>query len=256
MANKLEKVFQQQKNNLLNVYCTAGFPKIESTAEVLLALQKAGVDMIEVGMPYSDPIADGEVIQKSNMQALENGMTIDLLFTQLKKVKKEITVPLILMGYLNPVLQFGLENFCKQAALAGVTGIILPDLPMHEYEQLYKKYFVQNNLSFIFLVTPQTSTERIIKADEQSSGFLYAVSSSSTTGSSNITEDKEAYFKKLAALKLNNPLMIGFGINDSKTYLNACKYAAGAIIGSAYIKAIANAKNVTKATSDFIKTVR
>ena len=256
MANKLEKVFQQQKNNLLNVYCTAGFPNKESTAEVLLALQKAGVDMIEVGMPYSDPIADGEVIQKSNMQALHNGMTIDLLFTQLKKVKKEITVPLILMGYLNPVLQFGLDNFCKQAALAGVTGIILPDLPMYEYEQLYKKHFVQNNLSFIFLVTPQTSTERIVKADEQSSGFLYAVSSSSTTGSSNITEDKEAYFKKLAALKLKNSLMIGFGINDNKTYQNACKYAAGAIIGSAYIKAIANAKNVTKATSDFIKTVR
>ena len=256
MANKLEKVFQQQKNNLLNVYCTAGFPNKESTAEVLLALQKAGVDMIEVGMPYSDPIADGEVIQKSNMQALHNGMTIDLLFTQLKKVKKEITVPLILMGYLNPVLQFGLDNFCKQAALAGVTGIILPDLPMYEYEQLYKKHFVQNNLSFIFLVTPQTSTERIVKADEQSSGFLYAVSSSSTTGSSNITEDKEVYFKKLAALKLKNPLMIGFGINDNKTYQNACKYAAGAIIGSAYIKAIANAKNVTKATSDFIKTVR
>ena len=256
MPNKLEKVFQQQNNNLLNVYCTAGFPKLDSTAEVLLALQNEGVNMIEVGMPYSDPIADGEVIQKSNMQALENGMTIELLFAQLKKVKSNITVPLILMGYLNPVLQFGIENFCKAAFDSGVSGIILPDLPMQEYEQVYKKYFVQNNLSFIFLITPNTSTERIIKADELSSGFLYAVSSSSTTGSNNANEDKEVYFKKLAALKLKNPLMIGFGINDSKTYQTACKYAVGAIIGSAYIKAIAKTKSINKATKAFIKTIR
>lgn len=256
MPNKLEKLFLQQNNNLLNVYCTAGFPTKDSTKEVLLSLQSAGVDMIEVGMPYSDPIADGEVIQKSNMQALQNGMTIELLFEQLNNIKKEITVPLILMGYLNPVLQFGMDKFCKEAANAGVAGIILPDLPMQEYEQVYKKYFSQNNLSFIFLVTPQTSTERIMQADKLSTGFLYAVSSSATTGSSNKGEDKEIYFKKLKSLILQNPLMIGFGINDSKTYLQACKYASGAIIGSAYIKAISVSKNIKKSTASFIKTIR
>jgi tryptophan synthase alpha chain len=256
MSNKLEKVFLQKNINLLNVYCTAGFPTKESTAEVLLALQHAGVDMIEVGMPYSDPIADGEVIQKSNMQALENGMTIELLFAQLNAAKIKMEVPLILMGYLNPVLQFGIEKFCTAAANAGISGIILPDLPMQEYELTYKKYFIKNNLSFIFLVTPQTSTERIIQADKLSTGFLYAVSSSATTGRSNITENKEAYFKKLKSLKLQNPLMIGFGINDSKTYLQACKYASGAIIGSAYIKAISTAKNINKTTASFIKSIR
>jgi tryptophan synthase alpha chain len=256
MANKLENLFLQKNKDLLNVYCTAGFPQKESTAEVLLALQKSGVDMIEVGMPYSDPIADGEVIQKSNMQALENGMTIELLFGQLNAVKKEMKVPLILMGYLNPVLQFGIEKFCKAAAYAGVSGIILPDLPMQEYEQFYKKYFVQNNLSFIFLVTPNTSSERIVQADKLSTGFLYAVSSSSTTGNSNITENKEMYFKKLKGLKLKNPLMIGFGINDSKTYQQACKYASGAIIGSAFINAIAKAKNINKTTASYIKSIR
>lgn len=256
MPNKLENVFLQKNNNLLNVYCTAGFPQKESTAEVLLALQKAGVDMIEVGMPYSDPIADGEVIQKSNMQALQNGMTIELLFAQLNAVKKEVNVPLILMGYLNPVLQFGIEKFCKAASNSGVSGIILPDLPMQEYEQFYKKYFAQNNLAFIFLVTPNTSTERIVQADKLSSGFLYAVSSSATTGSSNITENKEAYFKKIKSLKLQNPLMIGFGIKDSKTYEQACKYASGAIIGSAYIKALSTAKNINKTTASFIKSIR
>ena len=256
MPNKLEKVFLQKNNNLLNVYCTAGFPHKESTTEVLLALQNAGADMIEVGMPYSDPIADGEVIQKSNMQALENGMTMELLFKQLNSVKKQINIPLILMGYLNPVLQFGIEKFCATAAKAGVAGIILPDLPMQEYEQFYKHYFTKNNLSFIFLVTPQTSTERIVQADKLSTGFLYAVSSSSTTGSSNITEDKEAYFKKLHNLNLQNPLLIGFGINNSKTYQQACAYANGAIIGSAYIKAIAKSKNINKATASFIKSIR
>ncbi len=254
--NKLDKVFLEKKNNLLNVYCTAGYPQKDSTNKVLLALQNAGVDMIEVGMPYSDPIADGEVIQKSNMKALENGMTIELLFEQLNNVKKKINVPLILMGYLNSVMQYGLEKFCKDASAAGVSGIILPDLPMYEYENMYKKYFTDHNLLFIFLITPQTSIERIIKADKLSSGFLYAVSSSSTTGSINITEDKEKYFKRISALKLNNPLMIGFGINDSKTYATACKYASGGIIGSAYIKALSNVKDINKATNTFIKTIR
>jgi tryptophan synthase alpha chain len=255
MNNKLTALFQTQNKNLLNVYCTAGFPKKESTTEVLLALQKSGVDMIEVGMPYSDPIADGPVIQDSNMIAIANGMTIELLFKQLKAVKKEIQVPLILMGYLNPVMQYGLEKFCADAASAGVAGLILPDLPMYEFENIYKKYFTQNNLSLIFLITPQTSEERIKKADALSSGFLYAVSSNSVTGSTLSNEGQNDYFKKLATMKLQNPLMIGFGINSKETFTNACKYAVGAIVGSAYIKAISKAKNVQTATANFIKTL-
>ncbi len=256
MNNKLTQLFQTNNKNLLNVYFTAGFPEINSTTEVLLALQESGVDLIEVGMPYSDPIADGPVIQQSNMVAIQNGMTIDLLFTQLNAVKEKMNVPIILMGYLNPVMQYGLERFCEEASRAGVSGIILPDLPMHEYEHMYKKYFLQNNLSFIFLITPQTSTYRILQADALSSGFIYAVSSSSTTGSTNISEDKEAYFKRIAALKLKNPLMIGFGIKDKKTFVNACDYAAGAIVGSAYIQAIGKSTSINNDTKAFIKSVR
>jgi tryptophan synthase alpha chain len=254
--NKLTQLFQTKNKNLLNVYCTAGFPKKESTAEVLLALQKSGVDMIEVGMPYSDPIADGPIIQDSNMIAIANGMTIELLFKQLKAVQKDIHIPLILMGYLNPVMQYGLEKFCTDAAAAGIAGLILPDLPMYEYEHIYKKYFTHNKLSLIFLITPQTSNERILKADALSSGFLYAVSSNSVTGSTLSNDGQNEYFKKLAAIKLQNKLMIGFGINNKETFANACKYAAGAIVGSAYIKAISKAKNVQTATTNFIKTLR
>jgi tryptophan synthase alpha chain len=256
MNNKLINLFQTKNKHLLNVYCTAGFPKKESTAEVLLALQKSGADMIEVGMPYSDPIADGPVIQDSNMVAIANGMTIELLFKQLKAVKKDINIPLILMGYLNPVMQYGIEEFCTNAALVGVSALILPDMPMHEYKHIYKKYFTQNNLSLIFLITPQTSIERIKKADSLSSGFLYAVSSNSVTGSTLSNEGQNEYFVKLAAMQLKNPLMIGFGINSKETFDNACKYAAGAIVGSAYIKAIAKSKNIETATSAFVKTIR
>jgi tryptophan synthase alpha chain len=254
--NKLITLFQTKNKKLLNVYCTAGFPKKESTTEVLLALQKSGVDMIEVGMPYSDPIADGPVIQESNMVAIANGMTIELLFKQLKAVRKDIQVPLILMGYLNPVMQYGIEKFCADAASAGVAGLILPDLPMYEYENIYKEYFTQNKLSLIFLITPQTSEERIKKADALSSGFLYAVSSNSVTGSTLSNEGQNDYFKKLAAMKLQNPLMIGFGINSKETFANACKYATGAIVGSAYIKVISKVKNIQTTTANFIKTIR
>ena len=256
MNNKLTQLFQQKNKNLLNVYCTAGYPKLSSTIEVLFALQENGVDMIEVGMPYSDPIADGPVIQQSNMVSIENGMTIELLFEQLNSVKNTITVPLIMMGYLNPVLQYGLEKFCEDAAAAGIAGIILPDLPMYEYEELYVPLFKKHKLCFIFLITPQTSEERIKKADKLSSGFLYAVSSSSTTGSNLNKEDKTAYFEKIADIKLKNPLMIGFGINNRATFDTACNYASGAIIGSAYIKALTENNDINASTANFIQTVR
>ncbi len=256
MDNKLTQLFQQKKNNLLNVYCTAGYPKLNSTAEVLKALQQNGADMIEVGMPYSDPIADGPVIQQSNMVAIENGMTINLLFDQLNAVKNDVNVPLIMMGYLNPVLQYGLEKFCEDAAAAGISGIILPDLPMYEYEEIYAPMFKKNGLSFIFLITPQTSEDRIKKADNLSSGFLYAVSSSSTTGNNLNTEDKTSYFERISRMKLKNPLMIGFGINNKTTFESACKYAAGGIIGSAYIKALGDNNEVEEVTKNFLEKIR
>jgi len=256
MNNKLTQLFQQNNKSLLNVYCTAGYPKLSSTTEVLFALQENGVDMIEVGMPYSDPIADGPVIQQSNMVSIENGMTIELLFEQLNSVKNTITVPLIMMGYLNPVLQYGLEKFCEDAAAAGIAGIILPDLPMYEYEELYAPLFKKHKLCFIFLITPQTSEERIKKADKLSSGFLYAVSSSSTTGRNLNKEDKTAYFERIADIKLKNPLMIGFGINDRATFDTACNYASGAIIGSAYIKALTENNDINNSTANFIQTIR
>ena len=256
MKNKLIQLFKRKNKNLLNVYCTAGFPKLESTTQVLYALQTNGADMIEVGMPYSDPIADGPVIQQSNMVAIENGMTIHFLFEQLNSVKNSITVPLIMMGYLNPVLQYGLEKFCKDASAAGISGIILPDLPMYEYEEVYAPIFKKNGLSFIFLITPQTSEERIKKADSLSSGFLYAVSSSSTTGNNLDTEDKTSYFERIAGMNLKNPLMIGFGINNKPTFETACAYAAGAIIGSAYIKALGENNDVNHATANFLQSIR
>ena len=256
MNNKLTQLFQHKNKNLLNVYCTAGFPKKESTTEVLFALQNNGVDMIEIGMPYSDPIADGPVIQQSNMTAIENGMTIQFLFEQLNSVKDSITVPLIMMGYLNPVMQYGLEKFCEDAASAGISGIILPDLPMYEYEEVFAPVFKKNNLSFIFLITPQTSEERIKKADKLSSGFLYAVSSSSTTGNNLNTEDKTTYFERIAAMDLKNPLMIGFGINNKATFDTACTYAAGAIIGTAYIKALSENNYIKESTTNFLLSIK
>ena len=256
MNNKLTQLFQLKNSNLLNIYCTAGYPKKDSTAEVILALQKNAVDMIEIGMPYSDPIADGPIIQQSNMMAIENGMTIALLFEQLSEVKNKITIPIIMMGYLNPVMQYGLEKFCADAEKAGVSGIILPDLPMHEFETMYAPIFKKHHLCFIFLITPQTSDERIKKADKLSSGFLYAVSSSSTTGTTVADEDKICYFEKISKMKLTNPIMIGFGINNRATFNTACKYAAGAIVGSAYIKALETSVDIQKTTREFVKRIK
>ncbi len=209
MHNKLTKLFQQKKERILNVYCTAGFPALHSTATIIKSLATGGADIIEIGMPYSDPLADGPVIQQSNLQALQNGMTIPILFEQLKGIKNEVNVPLILMGYYNPVMQYGLEQFCEDAATAGISGIILPDLPAYEYEKFYKALFEKYNLSFIFLVTPQTSEARVRHADRLSSGFLYAVSSSATTGGNTGMDSNAAYFQRLKKMELVNPLLIG-----------------------------------------------
>jgi tryptophan synthase alpha chain len=257
--NRLDKLFSEKNKNILNVYCTAGYPQLNSTIEVMEALQQSSADIIELGIAYSDPIADGPVIQQSNMQALENGMTIHILFGQLKNLRATVQTPLILMGYINPVLQFGIEKFCAAAAGVGVDGIILPDLPMYEFETQYQQHFVKHNLKFIFLVTPETSEERIRQIDKLSSGFLYAVSSSSTTGSSKNTSDtknQEAYFIKLQQMNLTNPVLVGFGIKDKNSFDAACKHTNGAIIGSAYIKALQNTTNINQITKDFINMIK
>ena len=224
--------------------------------EVMKALQESGADLIELGMPYSDPLADGPVIQASSGQALANGMTLTKLFEQLENFRSEIKIPLALMGYLNPLLQFGFEKFCAEAARVGVDGLIIPDIPMHEYQQEYKAVVEANGLNFIFLVTPETSEERIRQLDALSSGFLYAVSSSSITGSDKNFSEVETYLQRLQHMNLKNPVLVGFGIKDKQTFDAACSYANGAIIGSAYIKAIEDAGDIGAATKQFIESVK
>jgi tryptophan synthase alpha chain len=253
--SRIKDLFERKSKNILNVYCTAGYPQLNSTVEVMKALQENGADLIELGMPYSDPLADGPVIQHSSTIALANGMTIETLFAQLKDARKEINVPIILMGYMNPVLQYGFERFCKDAAAVGVDGLILPDLPEYEFETEYGAVIKAHGLDFIFLVTPETSDERIKRLDSLSTGFLYAVSSSSTTGSDKNMTDVNTYLQKLKAMQLKNPVLVGFGIKDKQTFDTACANANGAIIGTAYIKALENATDVGETTKKFLKAI-
>lgn len=253
--NRIADLFNKKKNNVLSVYCTAGYPQLESTLKVLEALQENGADMIELGMPYSDPLADGPVIQASGTKALANGMTISKLFEQLKDFRKKIHIPVILMGYMNPALQYGFEKFCADAAACGVDGLILPDLPEYEFETEYGEVIKKNGLDFIFLVTPETSTERIKRLDELSTGFLYAVSSSSTTGKDKNMDTVSTYLQRLKSLSLKNPVLVGFGIKDKASFTAACKQATGAIIGTAYIKALDNTQDVAKATAGFLQSI-
>lgn len=253
--SRISELFEKKPQRVLNVYCTAGYPRPDSTLEVMKALQEAGADLIELGMPYSDPLADGPVIQASSAQALRNGMNLPRLFEQLQDFRKEIRVPVVLMGYLNPLLQYGFENFCKKAAEAGVDGLIIPDIPMYEYEREYRAIVERYGLDFIFLITPETSVERIRKLDELSSGFLYAVSSSSITGSDKDFGAVEEYLQRLKGLNLKNPFLVGFGIRDRSSFEAACRHANGAIIGSAYIQALQNAEDIKQATSQFVKGI-
>ena len=237
------------------MYCTAGFPELNSTMKVMKALETSGVDLIELGMPYSDPLADGPVIQQSGNVALANGMTIAVLFEQLKNLRKEITVPVILMGYMNPVMQYGFEKFCADAAAVGVDGLILPDLPEFEYTHEYGPIIKKYGLDLIFLVTPETSEGRVRSLDRLSTGFLYAVSSSSTTGSDKNMVDVSTYLERLQSMKLSNPVLVGFGIKDKETFDKACAYANGAIIGTAYIKALEEGESIEKTTASFVGAV-
>lgn len=259
--SRISKLFQSTPlgaggHGILNVYCTAGYPRLNSTIEVMKALQENGADIIELGMPYSDPLADGPVIQQSSSIALTNGMTIKKLFEQLKDFRRYISVPVVLMGYMNPVLQYGFEKFCADTAAVGIDGLILPDLPEHEFETEYGYIIKKFRLDFIFLVTPETSEQRIKKLDELSTGFLYAVSSSSTTGSDKNMTDVRNYLQKLKSLDLKNPVLVGFGIKDKTTFEAACANANGAIIGTAYIKALAEPGNVADITHKFFETIK
>ncbi len=234
--NRIQKIFSEDKK-LLSIYFTAGYPAINDTVPILQELEKNGVDMVEIGLPFSDPLADGPTIQASSTEALKNGMTTRLLFEQLKDIRKTVSIPLILMGYFNPVLQYGVEAFCAKCKETGIDGLILPDLPLAEYKEHYKTIFEKYGLVNIFLITPQTSESRIRQIDKASNGFVYMVSSASTTGArQGFGEVQRSYFERIAAMQLKNPQIVGFGISNAETFLAATKDADGAIIGSAFIK--------------------
>jgi len=253
--SRINELFKKKKEKVLNVYCTAGYPQLNSTREIMRALQDNGADLIELGVPYSDPLADGPVIQASGSKAIQNGMTVSRLFDQLKDFRTEIHIPVILMGYTNQVLQYGFKRFCADAEKLGIDGLIFPDLPMYEYENEYRDSIKKHNLDFIFLITPETSEERVKKLDSLSSGFLYAVSSSSTTGKEKDFSVTEKYLQRLQGMNLTNPVLVGFGIKDKQTFETACKHANGAIIGTAYIKALENAPDVKEATKQFLDKI-
>ncbi|MGB5645747.1 MAG: tryptophan synthase subunit alpha [Muriicola sp.] len=252
--NRIQQKIGEDKK-LLSIYFTAGYPSLGDTVPILMALEQAGVDMIEIGLPFSDPLADGPTIQASSTAALRNGMRTEVLFEQLKDVRKKVSVPLVIMGYFNPVLQYGVEAFCKKCEEIGIDGIILPDLPLDVYQDEYEKIFKAHGLLNIFLITPQTSDERIHQIDQGSDGFIYMVSSASTTGAKHgFGEEQNAYFKRISDMKLKNPQIVGFGISNAATFNQATKNAKGAIIGSAFIKMLT--EKGTKGIDSFVTSIK
>ena len=251
--NRINQKLQENKK-LLSIYFTAGYPNLSDTVSVIQNLEKAGVDMIEIGLPFSDPLADGPTIQASSTQALKNGMTTDTLFGQLKDIRESVKIPLIIMGYFNPILQYGIEAFCKKCKEIGIDGLIIPDLPVDVYHQQYKDTFDKYGLINVFLITPQTSFERINFIDSVSNGFIYMVSSASVTGSqSGFGTEQTNYFKRIAHMKLKNSQIVGFGISNNETFTQATQYAKGAIIGSAFIKHLT--ANGVDAIDTFVESI-
>lgn len=250
-------MFQQKKANILSVYFTAGYPQLNDTVRVMQALEKEGVEMLEIGVPFSDPMADGPVIQASGTQALHNRMSVKTLFNQLEDVRGMVSIPLVLMGYLNPILQFGFEEYCRRAASCGIDGLIIPDLPFAEYLENYKLIADRHGLHMIMLITPETSEERIRLIDEHTSGFIYMVSSASVTGArKSFGEQNLAYFRRVNAMGLKNPRLIGFGISNRETFEAACGEAAGAIIGSRFISLLESEPSVEAAAKKLREAIR
>lgn len=256
MNNRINTLFTEKKSNILSIYFTAGYPAIEDTMTILKNLDNAGVDLVEIGMPFSDPLADGPVIQHSSEQALLNGITVSKLFEQLKEMRQHITIPVVLMGYLNPVMRYGIEAFISKCAEVGVDGIILPDLPMDYYLSHFKTHCDQHNVSNIMLISNDTSIERVRHIDEQTNGFIYLVSSNGTTGSNKSLEEQQAYYKYIQDLKLKNPALIGFGVRDKHTYNLTNQYSSGAIIGTAFMKHINEHGISEESIHNFIKSIR
>jgi len=255
--NRIQRLFKDKNKNLLSVFYTAGFPKLTDTALIAETLAKAGADIIEIGIPYSDPVADGPTIQESNTIALQNGMKLSMIIEQVKTIRKTVDIPIILMGYVNPVMQYGVEKFAKDAVEAGVDGMILPDLPMDEFVESYKELFDRLNLGNTFLISPTTSAERIKKIDDVTNGFIYAVSASSITGAKGeFSSDQLAYFERMKSMNLKNPFLIGFGISDQKSFSTASRYGSGAIVGSAFINLLKGSKNLEADITTFVKNLK
>ena len=255
--NRINKLFKEKGNNILSVYFTAGYPNLNDTVEIIRQLSSKGVDLIEIGVPFSDPLADGPVIQHSSQVALKNGMSVKLLFEQLKDIRKVTDIPLVLMGYVNPIIHFGFENFCQKAQEVGIDGFIIPDLPMLEYQKEFKPVSDKYGIENVFLITPETSAERIRVVDENTNAFIYMVSSASTTGMQKSFEGaKEEYFNRIKSMNLKNPAMIGFGISNKQTFESACKYSSGAIIGSAFIKSLDETSSVSDAVDLLLKKLK
>lgn len=256
--NRINKLFNDRaKKDLLSVYFCAGYPTLNSTVEIITELERQGIDMIEVGIPFSDPMADGPVIQNAATQALRNGMTLRLLFQQLQDVRHHIHLPLVLMGYLNPIMQYGFENFCRSCVECGIDGVIIPDLPYRDYMQHYRIISERYNIKVIMLITPETSEERIRLIDKHTNGFIYMVSSAATTGTQkDFNKEKLDYFQRIQSMNLQNPRMIGFGISNKQTFQSACKYAAGAIIGSKFVTLLGEEGNPEKAVSKLLEALK
>lgn len=254
--NRIENLFLKEKKEILSLFFMAGYPQLQDTEVILETLQEEAIDIVEIGIPFSDPLADGEVIQSAGQQALKNGMNLKLLFQQLKDFQpKRKNMAWVMMGYLNPILQFGMEDFCKSCKDGGVDGVIIPDLPLEEYVDHYQHLFEKYDLCFIPMITPQTSEMRIRNIDKVAKGFIYVVSSASTTGSV-LKNKQENYFERIKSMGLKNPLMVGFGISDRSSFRIACQYSNGAIIGSAFIRAIHQSDDLKKDIHTFIKTIR
>ncbi len=254
-AGRINQLFRNKKENILSIYFTAGFPKLEDTVPTMECLQENGVDMLEIGIPFSDPMADGVVIQNSGQQALKNGMSLNVLFGQLTDIRNSVHIPLIMMGYLNPIMQYGFDKFCIECKRVGIDGMIIPDLPMSDYLNEYKPIAEKYGLEFIFLITPETSDERIREIDDNTNGFIYMVSSAATTGTQSSFDAQTDYFNRINGMNLKNPRLIGFGVSNKATLDMVCRYSSGAIVGSAFIKALNETTDIESAVKLVLKNL-